>query len=76
LLRTYWRVPRCHVLEIAMPLKRDQSKALQIGFLVLLAVSSAQVVWWTAENVTHSRNLQNTHFRPVPGGSARHYRDV
>ena len=32
-----------------MLLKRDPSKALQIGFLALLIVSTAQVTWWIAD---------------------------
>ena len=32
-----------------MILKRDPSKALLLGFLALLAVSTAQVAWWVAD---------------------------
>ena len=38
--------------------KRDPTKALQIGFLVLLAFTSAQVAWWIAENVHYSRYVK------------------
>ena len=34
-----------------MIFKRDPSRALQIGFLVLLVVSTAQVAWWIADQV-------------------------
>ena len=35
-----------------MILKRDPSRALQIGFLALLVVSTAQVAWWIADQVS------------------------
>lgn len=34
-----------------MIFKRDPSRALQIGFLILLVVSTAQVAWWIADQV-------------------------
>ena len=40
-----------------MILKGDAPKALQIGFLVLLAASTAQVAWWIADQV----RLANDH---------------
>ena len=39
-----------------MILKRDPSRALQIGFLALLIVSSAQVAWWIADQVDLARS--------------------
>lgn len=39
-------------------LRKDPSKALQIGFVVLLIVSVAQVAWWMAESVSHARGVQ------------------
>lgn len=38
-----------------MTARRDPSKALQVGFLVLLGVSSVQAGWWIVENVLHTR---------------------
>ena len=39
-----------------MILKGDAPKALQIGFLVLLAASTAQVAWWIADQVSMARS--------------------
>lgn len=41
-----------------MALKRDPSKALQLGFLALLGVSTAQVGWWIYENVRYTRDAR------------------
>ena len=38
-----------------MILKRDPSKALQLGFLALLAISTAQVAWWVADQRSLAR---------------------
>ncbi len=38
-----------------MPLKRDPSKALQIGFLALLLVSIVQIAAWMYDHVEHAR---------------------
>jgi signal transduction histidine kinase len=38
-----------------MTLKRDPSKALQIGFVVLLVISIAQVAWWVTDYVRKTR---------------------
>jgi len=38
-----------------MTLKRDPSKALQLGFIVLLVISIAQVAWWVADYVGNTR---------------------
>jgi signal transduction histidine kinase len=37
-----------------MTLKRDPSKALQVGFLALLIVSAVQVSWWIYDHVQHT----------------------
>lgn len=34
-----------------MTLRRDPTRALQVGFLALLAISTAQVGWWIADQV-------------------------
>ena len=39
-----------------MILKRDPTKALQIGFLALLVISTAQVGWWIADQATLARD--------------------
>lgn len=38
-----------------MILRRDPSKALQLGFLALLAISTAQVAWWVADQRSLAR---------------------
>ena len=38
-----------------MILKRDPTKAMQLGFLALLAVSTAQVAWWVADQRSLAR---------------------
>ena len=42
-----------------MVLRRDPTKALQIGFLALLILSLAQVAWWISESVTFTRSTQD-----------------
>ena len=42
-----------------MILKRDPTKALQIGLLALLAVSTAQVGWWIADQATMARDYRD-----------------
>lgn len=37
---------------------RDPSKAVQVGFLLLLALTSAQVAWWTGESVHYARQVK------------------
>ncbi len=39
-------------------IRRDPSKALQVGFLVLLTISTAQVAYWIIENVAYTRDVQ------------------
>lgn len=39
-------------------LRRDPSKALLIGFLVLLIVSSVQVGWWIADQIRYVRGVE------------------
>lgn len=39
-------------------IKRDPSKALQVGFLVLLIVSATQVAYWIIENVGYTRDVE------------------
>ena len=41
-----------------MTLKRDPSKALQIGFLALLIVCMAQAVYWIGDNVREARRVE------------------
>jgi signal transduction histidine kinase len=41
-----------------MSFKGDPSRAVQIGFLLLLTLTSAQVAWWIAENVHYSRAVE------------------
>jgi len=38
-----------------MTLKRDPSRALQLGFLGLLIISMAQAAYWIGDNVLHTR---------------------
>lgn len=37
----------------------DPTRALQWGFVVLLAVAAAQVVWWILDEVRHTRRLHD-----------------
>ncbi len=39
-------------------IRRDPSKALQVGFLVLLTISALQVAYWIIENVGYTRDVQ------------------
>lgn len=39
-------------------LRGDPSRAVQIGFLLLLSLSSAQVAWWITENIEYSRRVE------------------
>ena len=41
-----------------MTLKRDPSKALQLGFLALLLVSTVQVGWWMYDHVSKARDVE------------------
>ena len=36
----------------------DPSRAVQIGFLLLLSLSSAQVAWWITENIEYSHRVE------------------
>ena len=40
-----------------MTLKRDPSMALQLGFLALLLISTAQVGWWMYDHVSKARDV-------------------
>ena len=42
-----------------MILKRDPSKALLLGFLALLAISTAQVAWWVADQRSLAREVRD-----------------
>ena len=42
-----------------MAVKRDPSKALQIGFLALMIVSAALVTYWIADNIVYSRQVRS-----------------
>ncbi len=39
-------------------IRRDPSKALQVGFLVLLIVSTLQVAYWIIENLGYTRDVE------------------
>src|SRR5689334_12484919 len=65
-----------------MTLKRDPSKALQIGFLVLLLISTVQVGYWMYDHVQSARAVERrfvTEYRSdaaalselAPGDAAR-----
>jgi signal transduction histidine kinase len=41
-----------------MPLKRDPSKVLQLGFLALLFLCVLQVGWWIADNLQYTREVR------------------
>lgn len=42
-----------------MILRRDPTKALQVGFLVVLAIATAQVAWWITDQRTLARGEQD-----------------
>jgi signal transduction histidine kinase len=41
-----------------MALRRDPSKAMQIGFLALLSLSAATVGWWMYDHVNYARSVE------------------
>jgi len=41
-----------------MPLRRDPTKAMQIGFLALLSISAATVGWWMYDHVNYARSVE------------------
>lgn len=41
-----------------MSLRRDPTRALQLGFLALLAICLAQVGWWIADHVLNTREVE------------------
>ena len=41
-----------------MTLRRDPTKAMQIGFLALLSISAATVGWWMYEHVQYARSVE------------------
>lgn len=41
-----------------MPLRRDPTKAMQIGFLALLSISAAQMGWWVYDYVKYARSVE------------------
>ena len=42
-----------------MTLRRDPTKAMQIGFLALLSISAAQVGWWMYDGVRYARSVED-----------------
>ena len=41
-----------------MTLRRDPTKAMQIGFLALLSISAATVGWWMYDHVEYARSVE------------------
>ncbi len=41
-----------------MPLRRDPSKALQLGFLALLLISAVMILWWMFDHVRYARSVE------------------
>ncbi len=41
-----------------MTLRRDPSKALQVGFLALLLISTIQVAYWIYDQVQDARRVE------------------
>ncbi len=42
-----------------MALRRDPTKALQLGFIALLVISIAQVAYWITDHVTYTRSVHD-----------------
>jgi signal transduction histidine kinase len=41
-----------------MPLRRDPTKAMQLGFLALLLISAVQIGWWMYDHVQYARSVE------------------
>ncbi|HVY66987.1 MAG TPA: HAMP domain-containing sensor histidine kinase [Gammaproteobacteria bacterium] len=41
-----------------MPLRRDPSKALQLGFLALLLISAVMILWWMFDHARYAHSVQ------------------
>jgi signal transduction histidine kinase len=41
-----------------MPLRRDPSKGLQLGFLALLLISAVMILWWMFDHVRYARSVE------------------
>ncbi len=41
-----------------MTLRRDPTKAMQVGFLALLSISAATVGWWMYDHVNYARSVE------------------
>jgi signal transduction histidine kinase len=41
-----------------MPLRRDPSKALQLGFLALLLISAVMILWWMFDHARYARSVE------------------
>ena len=41
-----------------MPLRRDPSKALQVGFLALLLISAVMILWWMFDHARYARSVE------------------
>jgi len=52
-----------------MTIKRDPSRALQLGFLALLIISTAQAVYWIRDNVLFTRFVEQR-FEALYAGAA------
>jgi signal transduction histidine kinase len=50
-----------------MPLRRDPTKAMQIGFLALLSISAATVGWWMFDHVRYARSVEQRFAGQDPG---------
>ena len=42
-----------------MTVRRDPTKAMQIGFLALLSISAATVGWWMYDHVRYARSVEH-----------------
>jgi signal transduction histidine kinase len=59
-----------------MTIKRDPSRALQVGFLALLIISMAQAVYWIRDNVLYTRLVEQALYADDPAAAVAELADA